>query len=273
MLVDTHCHLNHMVKGNDLNPLSAAELMAAKKIVEQAVQSHVTQLISVGTTLRESNDCITLAKAYPEVFAVIGIHPNDLTDSWKEDLKIFDKQAQEKELHKIVGIGECGIDLYYKQVPLARQSDAFKAQIELALTHDLALVIHSRDAYDETLKILEQYKHDIKRLVIHCFSYDQHFADQIIAWGWLLGIGGTVTYPKNEALRSIVSQLPLDSFVLETDAPFLPIQTMRGKQNHPCYIKEIAEYCAQLRAISFEEVAHATTKNAQQLFQIISPNY
>lgn len=171
-----------------------------------------------------------------------------------------------KEENKIVGIGECGMDMHYPDYNLARQRDAFKAQIELALEHNLALVIHSRDAYDETLRILEEYKNNITHAVMHCFSYDQAYADTVTAWNFFLGIGGTVTYPKNNDLRSIVQNINLKHIVLETDAPFLPPQTMRGKQNHPQFIAIIAEYIAQLRGESFDAIANQTTDNALQLF-------
>ena len=147
-----------------------------------------------------------------------------------------------------------------------KQRDAFKAQIELALEHNLALVIHSRDAYDETLRILEEYKNNITHAVMHCLSYDQAYADTVTAWNFFLGIGGTVTYPKNNDLRSIVQNINLKHIVLETDAPFLPPQTMRGKQNHPQFITIIAEYIAQLRGESFDAIANQTTDNALQLF-------
>lgn len=178
------------------------------------------------------------------------------------------KWLSNKQERKIVGIGECGMDKHYPDYNLNRQRDAFKAQIELALEHDLALVVHSRDAYDETLKIIEEYKNSIQRAVMHCFAYDQTFAEIVTSWNFMLGIGGTITYPKNNELRAIVERVDIKHIVLETDAPFLPIQAMRGKQNHPKYIKEIAEYIAQLRGESFELIAERTTENALRLFNL-----
>ena len=160
------------------------------------------------------------------------------------------------------------MDMHYPDYNLARQRDAFKAQIELALEHNLALIVHSRDAYDETLRILEEYKNNIRGAVMHCFSYDRAYADTVIAWNFVLGIGGTVTYPKNNELRTIVQNIDLQHIVLETDAPFLPPQSMRGKQNHPKYIRDIAEYIAQLRGESFDVIANQTTQNALALFKL-----
>lgn len=264
--IDTHCHINIMVKSEFDRLLSDAEITAASEIIDSAAQKQVTQIINVGTNLIESENCLRLAKAYSAVFAVVGIHPTDCTPEWKSDVAKIKSWITQRESLKIVGIGECGIDLYHKPFDLSRQQAAFRTQIELALEHNLALVVHSRDAYDETLQILEEYKNEKIRGVMHCFSYDYAFAQTVQQWNFKLGIGGTITYPKNQALRDIVRNLPLSSFILETDAPFLPIQTMRGKQNHPSYIYEIGSYIAELRNESVETVAHTTTKNATMLF-------
>jgi TatD DNase family protein len=169
---------------------------------------------------------------------------------------------------KIVGIGECGLDYHYEGYNKERQFDAFKAQIELALEHDLGLVVHNRDAGDDTLRVLEEYEHNNLRATIHCFSEDLAFARQAIEWGYYLGIGGTVTYPKNNVLREVVTTVGLDHIVLETDAPFLPPQPYRGKQNQPAYIAYIANYIANLLNVSSLEVAEKTTKNARDLFKL-----
>ena len=267
MLIDTHCHINMMVKKTFDTPLQEADFIQAQNIVTQADKENVSLIINVGTREVENHNCILLAQRFDSVYATVGIHPND-SDEWQHDLKKMKQWLANKKENKLVGIGECGMDRHYPDYNLSRQRDAFKAQIELALEHDLALVVHSRDAYDETLKILEEYKNNIQRATMHCFSYDQAFADVVISWGFVLGMGGTLTYPKNEVLRSVVQKIDIKHIVLETDAPFLPIQTMRGKQNHPQYIKNIAEYIAQLRNESFDYIAQETSKNALQLFNL-----
>jgi TatD DNase family protein len=158
--------------------------------------------------------------------------------------------------------------MHYPDYNLNRQRDAFKAQIELALEHNLALVVHSRDAYDETLKILEEYKNNSMRATMHCFSYDQAFANIVTSWGFVLGIGGPITYPKNNELRNVVLNADLKNIVLETDAPFLPPQVIRGKQNHPKEIATIAQYIAELRGETFDVIAQQTTDNALKLFNL-----
>lgn len=265
MLIDTHCHINMMVKSTFDTPLQESDMPHAQKIVDVAHAHNVMIIINVGTRAIENQNCILLARRFESVFATVGIHPND-SDEWKEDFELLKKWLVQKKEHKIVGIGECGLDMHYPDYNLSRQKDAFKAQIELALEHDLALVVHSRDAYDETLNVLEEYKNNPMRATMHCFSYDQTFAQTVIDWNFMLGIGGTITYPKNEELRTVVKNIDLKHIVTETDAPFLPPQAIRGKQNHPKEIVTIAQYIAELKHETFESVAIQTTKNAVFLF-------
>jgi len=267
MLIDTHGHINMMVKNSFDTPMQESDISKAKRIINEAHAARVSLIINVGTRSIENQNCILLAQNFNSVFATVGIHPND-SDTWQEDLALLKKWLQNKKENKIVGIGECGIDMHYPGYNLNRQRDAFKAQIELALEHDLALIVHSRDVYDETLKILEEYKNNISRATMHCFSYDQAFANIVTNWGFVLGIGGTVTYPKNNELRNIVTNCDLKNIVLETDAPFLPPQVIRGKQNHPKEIATIAHYIADLRGEIFETIEQQTTENALNLFNL-----
>lgn len=268
MLIDTHCHINMMVKKNFDVLLSRNEITSAQIIIDEAKTHQVTSIINVGTNLIESQNCIALAQTYSSVFASIGLHPNDSTASWKSELHELKSLLKNKEKNRIVAIGECGLDRHYPDTNIARQKDVFKAQIELALEHDLALIVHTRDAGDETLRALEEFVGQITRGVIHCFSEDQSFADQVIAWNFVLGIGGTVTYPKNQSLRDIVKQIGVEKIVLETDAPFLPPQSIRGKQNNPAQINTIAHYIADLKEISFDTVARETYDTTKKLFQL-----
>jgi len=268
MLIDTHCHINMMVKKTFDTEITPADLRLAASIVDEASSRGVTTIINVGTSLVESFNCIQLARQYAPIHAAVGIHPNDCTQTWHTDfLKIKDFVKEHKK-NKIVAIGETGLDSHYPDTNLGRQKDAFRAQIDLALEENLALIVHTRDARNETLDFLQEYRGQISRGIIHCFSEDQDFADQVIAMGFVIGLGGIITYPKNDALRAIARTVPLDKIVLETDAPFLPPQAIRGKQNSPAQIRTIAEYLAELRGISLEEVAQQTSKNAMQVFRL-----
>ncbi len=273
MVIDTHCHINCMLRGyktkSTYTELTEEEIQHANTIISQAYNQDTKIIINVGTDLIESLTCIDLAKLYQNCYAIVGIHPNDATKNWKNDLQHISSYVKDHTKHKIIGIGECGIDLHYENYNLSRQQDVFKAQIELALKHDLAISIHSRDASEETFKIIDQYaQEDNFRGIMHCFSYGKDYAQQAIKFKLALGIGGTVTYPKNEILRSIVKNIQLSDIVLETDAPFLAPQVVRGKENCPANIKIIAEFIASLRDTSYESVANTTTARVKELFKL-----
>jgi len=269
MLIDTHCHLNMLIKKTFDTPLPENFRTAAQSLLDDALAAGVTTLINVGTSGIESQNCVVLAETFKNCFATIGTHPNDLSSSWKDDILLY-RDLLSDPAHKIVGIGEIGLDYHYPQYDKDRQYKGFEAQIALALEHNLPIVIHTRDAGQETLDVLAYHKDPQLRGIIHCFSEDFEFAQRALELGFVLGIGGTLTYPKNENLRKIFSTVPLEKIVLETDAPFLPPQSLRGKTNSPANIRIIAEYLAGLRDNSFEEVAIVTTQTAATLFGILS---
>jgi len=268
MLIDTHCHINMMVKEKFDTPLTEENFALATTIADQAAEEQVDYILNVGTSIIECQNCIELAKKNKSMYSGVGIHPCDLRSSWNAELKQITKFIKNKKENKIVAIGECGIDLYHQKHNLAQQKDLFKAQIELSLEHQLPLTIHMREATDEMFSCLDEFKGEKLLGVMHCFYEKKEFADYAINLGLLIGVGGPITYPKNNFLREVITQLPLEKFVLETDAPFLPPQIIRGKQNHPKYIKDIAEYLAKLKNITFDELAKQTTKNAKELFKL-----
>jgi len=269
MLIDTHSHVNIMIKDSFDTRVTPKELERVPPILDNAQHHGVTSIINVGTSLVESSNSIVLARAYEMIYASVGIHPNDATPQWQKDLdqlKLLLKQAKQ---NKIVAIGECGMDFHYEGYDAQRQRDVFRAQIECALEYDLPLIIHSRDAHDETLRCLDEYRHNNKlRGTMHCFSGDLALAQDVIKLGFFLGIGGTVTYPKNNELRHVVKTVGLVSIVLETDAPYLPPQSMRGKKNSPANVYLIAHYISELLEVDYNQVALTTTGNATTLFSL-----
>lgn len=267
MFVDTHCHLNMLVEKKLDEKIMQEHLLTIKKIIEQAKNAGVGKIITIGTSLQECLNSILIAKHFDNVFAAVGIHPCDCSDFWKKDFEEIKKLVKEKELNKIVGIGETGLDFYHKPFNVQRQIDAFKTHIEFALECDLPLVIHVRDAGQETLKVLDEYKKEIKG-VFHCFSQDKDFAKSAFDWGMYVGITGPITYPKNQEFRDMVAQFPIEKILFETDAPFLPPQQFRGKQNLPAYLPIFAQVLADLKGINIEKIEEITTKNAQNLFKI-----
>ncbi|MBY0353371.1 TatD family hydrolase [Candidatus Babeliales bacterium] len=268
MFVDTHCHLNMMVKTEFDTLLKPEHFVLVHDIIEQAKRAGVTQIINVGTSLPESMNSVALAQHFDNVYATVGLHPCDCTPTWRKDFEDIVRLVKNKEENKIKAIGEVGLDFYHKPFDAQRQVDAFKAQIELALEYNLPLVIHVRDAGEELLRVLEEYVKEIKGATIHCFSQKQDFADIVVGWGFYIGIDGPITYPKNDELRSIVKATPLEHIILETDAPFLPPQQYRGKQNSPVYLPLFAQTIADLKGVSLEELARQTTANATKLFDL-----
>jgi len=270
MFIDTHCHLTMLGKDKNERDL----------VVSAAKSMGVGKIITIGTTLNDSINSAQIAGEYEGVFATAGIHPCDTSQEWPtqfEEIKklvlqtvvgVFDsRRFNPKKENKIVGIGETGLDFYHKPFDKKRQVASFTAHIELAIENDLPLVIHMRDSSQEVLRVLEPYKNKV-RGVAHCFVQPKDIADVLLEWGFYLGIGGPLSYPKNESLRELYDGVSLERIVLETDAPFLPPQAFRGKKNHPRYIPMIAEVIAKIKGIESEQVERVTTQNAQNLFQI-----
>lgn len=273
MLIDTHCQLNLMVKKDFNRSLTNEEILSAQTIVETAKKRGVSPLVTIGSSPSESENCVRLAAAYKNVYATIGLHPGDCSSNWQSDLTEIKELFNAPGAEKIVGIGEIGLDYYWPGFDKQQQQDAFKTQIEWALEKDLPFVLHARNAEEDLLQILLSYKNDFKHLsrptgVMHCFSYSSAFAQECINLGLMLGIGGIITYPKNNELRDVIKKIDIHHLVLETDAPFLPPQSIRGKPNHPEQIATIAQFLADLRETSLEELAKATTINAQKLFHL-----
>lgn len=272
MLIDTHCHVNLIAKKKFDISLSEKELEHAQTISSESAQAGVPYIVNVGTNVIESKNCIRIAQCCPYSYAVIGLHPSDCPSDWKRELRDIVQLLDNKEENKIIGIGECGLDFYHPGYNTQRQKDVFKAQIELSLEHRLPLIIHTRNAGTGTLECLEEYKNDGLTGVFHCFSENLAFAQHATQeLGFFIGIGGPITYPKNNELRTIVEQLTLSTIVLETDAPFLPPQSIRGKQNHPREVATIAHYIADFLHKDFETIATQTTNNARALFNLEFP--
>lgn len=266
MFIDTHCHLNMMVQKERDKALTAAQIEELATVVADAQKAGLTHLVNVGTTLTETQNSLALARRYDCIYATAGIHPCDVQLRWQRQLADLTALVREHR-HELIGIGETGLDYYHKPFDMAAQAALFEGHIELALTHDLPLVVHVREAGDDALKIIEKYK-DEARGVMHCFSLDLAAAELLADWGWYIGIDGPITYPKNDWLRGVVASVNLEQILLETDAPFLPPQSRRGKQNSPVHLPEIAAEIARVRGCSIEDVGVVTSANARTLFGI-----
>jgi TatD DNase family protein len=252
---DTHCHLNHP----DLYPDWRAVLFRAQ-------QSGVHRLILIGYDLESSRRAVELATQSDALYAAVGIHPHESVQCDADALAVLREFAQQP---RVVAIGEIGLDFYRDLVPREVQSAAFHAQMQLAQSLGLPVVLHCRDAYDELLDSLAAYP--MVRGVLHCFSGTAAHAQRGLELGYFLGIGGVVTFKNAAALRAIVQAAPRNRLLLETDAPYLAPHPYRGKRNEPAYLPLIAQQVATLWEVSLETLSELIEANATTLFARIQP--
>lgn len=258
-LVDTHCHLNLDQFANDL-----------PQVIEQAEKDGVEKIVVPAINIAGSLSAIALADKYPAVFAAVGIHPND-GNEWDDS-----SQSTLIELcqhPKVVAIGEIGLDNYWQDCPATTQYKILREQLDIAHQAGLPVILHSREALHDLYKILKEWNSNNVRGnktrwsgVLHAFEGNLAESKQAFELGFLIGLGGPVTYKNAQEKQTLAAYLPMDRFVLETDAPFLSPHPFRGKRNNPQYVKIIAEKIAQIRNIQIELLAQATTQNANDLF-------
>lgn len=247
-LFDTHVHLHHERFAGDVDA-----------IVARAHQAGVTRMLCVAYDLESSRAAVEIAHRFEAVWASVGVHPHDA--------KTLDAAAQ-AELRglagddRVVAVGETGLDFYRDLSPRDAQITAFQAQLELARSCELPVVIHCREAQGQTQEIMEEWIPKLKGVVMHCFSGSAELGDWYTERGVYLGFNGPVTYPKSRKLEGVVRRTPDDLLLLETDAPYLPPQSHRGRRNEPAYLGEIAARVAEIKGIDTEELARQTTTNA-----------
>jgi TatD DNase family protein len=255
ILTDTHTHLYSEQFKDDID-----------EVVQKAIKLGISRFFLPNIDSGYTNALLALAKKYPDnMFPMMGLHPCSVKADYKQELERVEKMLSE---HKVVAIGEIGIDLYWDKTFLKEQQAAFRHQIRLAKANNLPFVIHCRDAFDEIFEILDEENDENMRGIFHCFTGTLEQAQKIINYGgFKLGIGGVVTF-KNAGLDKVVEQLDLKHLVLETDAPYLAPVPYRGKRNESAYIIEITTKIADLKQVSIEEVAKITTANSKTVFGV-----
>ena len=253
MLIDTHCHLDFPEFNNDRDA-----------VLSRAAAAGVNVIINVGSSLRGSREAVNLAGQYENVFASVGIHPHDAKDC---DAKALEEIGKLAAGDKVVAIGEIGLD-YYRNLSLPEvQIGVFRNFLKVALEAHKPVIIHSRQAETETLSILRDFGlKNLKGVVVHCFSGNLDFLKKCLDLGFFVSFTCNITYKKAEALREIVSFVPLDKMFLETDAPFLPPEGKRGKRNESSYMVALAEAVAGIKRIDLDKVCFETTNNAIKFF-------
>jgi TatD DNase family protein len=247
MLVDTHCHL-------DMLDVDAALAGMRDAGVERAV--------TIGVDLASSEWAVGAAHTHGELWATVGLHPHDAKDRTDELMARLEELAADP---RVVGVGEAGLDYHYDNSPRDEQRASFAEQIALANRSGKALVIHSRDAWDDTFAILER-RGMPERTVFHCWSGDADNARRAVAMGAVLSFAGTVTFRNAQMLRDAAEATPLERIVVETDSPFLTPQPHRGKPNEPAYVRFVADEIARVKSMPVEEVVKTTGENAFRLF-------
>lgn len=234
------------------------------EVVKRAEAAHIKYIINAGSSRDGNVRGLKLAEQYPHVYSAIGIHPHDAK---RLDLPLYYELRQWIKHPKVVAVGEIGLDYHYLHSPKGVQVEAFRRQIELAKEADLPIIVHSREAGNDTLRILREEAADVAG-VLHCFSGDVEMAQKAMELGFYISIAGPVTFKNAATLRKVAEFIPDDFLLIETDAPYLSPSPMRGKRNEPAFIKYTAEHIAELRGISLSDLARITTLNAMRLFRI-----
>jgi len=248
MLIDTHCHIHESYE------------LPIGEVLQRAAEAGVGEYLCVGTSEQSSKQAIDFADEHPEAYAVIGVHPHETKDGYGA---IGDLAGSSS---KIVAVGEIGLDYFYTHSPREVQMEALEAQIKVAIKHDLPIVFHVREAFEDFWPIFDKYP--AIRGVLHSFTDSKENLHMALQRGLYIGVNGISTFTKDEIQKNTFDSIPLDRLLLETDAPFLTPAPLRGKVNEPAYVKLVAEYHADRRGISLEEIADATTANARTLFKL-----
>lgn len=256
MLYDTHAHLN-----------DEAFLEDAEAALLRALDAGVTKINVVGCDPKMSADAVELAEKYEAIYAVVGIHPSDADkydDAFEEQLR------QWATLDKVVAIGEIGLDYHYEDdVDHDIQQDVFRRQLRLAKELDLPIVIHSRDAMDDTVRILrEEQPGGGYRGVFHCFSGSWEQARVCLDLGFYIGFDGPLTFKNAKKTVRVATEMPLDRILIETDCPYMAPEPKRGRRNEPAYVRHIAAKLAEIREISVEDAERITYENGCRLFGV-----
>jgi TatD DNase family protein len=254
-VIDTHCHLDMICSGDDIGIT-----------ITRAAAHGVAPIITVGIDLESSKKAIHYAAQYDSVYATVGIHPHNVQELNDSSYAELEKLCR---MPKVVAYGEIGLDYVKQYAPKDVQLEHYARQVDLAKKMALPIVIHDREAHADILHILNKKAPFAAGGVMHCFSGDWHLAQKVLELGFIISIPGVVTFAKATVMQEVALKVPLDKLIIETDAPFLAPEPRRGKKNIPEYVLYTAQKIADLRGLSLEEVARATTENAKNIFNII----
>lgn len=255
MLIDTHAHLDEQSFHVDLD-----------EVLERAAQQGVERILTIGITRETSEAAVELARNYPQINAVVGIQPNYVAEIKPGD---YERIVEVSTEDCVVAIGETGLDRYWDHAPIDLQREWFIKHIELSQQINKPFIVHCRDAEEETVAVLRDCAVNGKlNGVMHSFCGNEETANACLELGMHLSFAGMVTFKKNDELRAVAKEVPIDRILVETDSPYLSPTPLRGKRNEPSHVLHTARCIADLHEMTLEEFAVATTRNAQDLFQI-----
>ena len=253
MLFDTHTHLTDAAFDHDRDD-----------VIQRALEAGVERMVAIGYDLESSLSAVALAEDCEAVSAAVGIHPCHVHEAREADFREIEKLLDHPS---VVGVGETGVDLYHDRSTYPLQQASFRRHLEWGRSTGLPVIVHDRDAHVEVMALLEEFPDGETTAILHCFTGDIPMAEKAVAMGCYLGFGGIATF-KNSTVHEVVSSLPDDRILVETDAPYLAPVPHRGRRNEPAFLVNSAEAVARHRAVSMEELARTTTQNAKSVFRI-----
>jgi TatD DNase family protein len=255
MLFDTHAHYDDEKFTED-----------RFDVIEKAHSSGVSYIINAATDIKSCEESLKFAGKYDYVYAAVGIHPHEVGDVDDSTLIEVAKFAKED---KVVAIGEIGLDYYYDTAPREVQRHWFAQQVNLARELKLPIIVHDRDAHQDSIDIIKAQKASEVGGVFHCYSGSLEMAKELLGYNFYISVGGSLTFKNAKKLIEVVRWIPMERLLIETDCPYLTPEPHRGKRNDSSYVKFVAEKVAEIKQMGFEEVAEATLKNAKELFKIV----
>lgn len=254
MIFDSHAHYDDKKFSED-----------RESLLSSMKDNGIAYIVNIGSNLKTTRQSVELSKEYDFIYATVGVHPSEVNELNNDN---FEKIVDSSKEDKVVAIGETGLDYYWKNASKENQKIWFERHGDLARESDLPLVVHSRDAAKDTLDMMKGMKAGDIGGVVHCFSYGVEMAREYLNMGFYLGIGGVITFDNAKKLKEVVSYMPLDMILLETDAPYLSPAPNRGKRNSSLNLKYIINEIAEIKGESYEKVIEATCKNAMKMYKI-----
>ncbi len=253
-MIDSHCHLDFREFNKNRD-----------EVIQNALSSGVLTMINIGADLQTSINSVELADKHDSVFATVGVHPHDAR-TYND--KVEQELSRLTENKNVKAIGEIGLDFYRDLSPRTIQKDVFRRQLELAISKKLPVVIHTREAFEETAEIVREYAQKLTGGVFHCFPGNAKNACEVIDLGFHISVGGVITYP-GAGMAKMATEVSLEHVLIETDSPYLTPVPYRGKKNQPAYVRYVRDKLAELKDISVEEVETITDRNCQKLFRLV----